>query len=102
MSTRSQMPSSSSVDVNTLMTVREHTAEIRQLHSRVDQTERRLDRTNIRIRDHEARVRSKILAVEEKVNTLMEIAKWIAFAALILAGAWDKLPEPLRQRLLGG
>jgi uncharacterized protein YfcZ (UPF0381/DUF406 family) len=96
------MPSSGCVDFNTMMLVREHTAEIRQLHSRMDQTERRLDRTNTRVRDHEARIRSRIVSIEAKVDMLMEIAKWIAFAALILAGAWDKLPEPLRQRLLGG
>lgn len=61
------------------------------LSDRLGQISRRLDRANGRLRQ-----------IERQVSRCTEILKWLGFAALMLAGLWDKLPEPLRARLLGG
>ena len=61
------------------------------LSDRVSQLSRRVDRANARVRE-----------IEAQVARWTEVLKWLGFAALILAGAWERLPEPLRQRLLGG
>lgn len=81
-----------------LLDQRELAGEVKTLADRVNglsdragQISKRVDRLAARHRDLEA-----------KVSRLTEIIKWSAFAAMVLAGAWEKVPEPLRQRLLGG
>ena len=84
-------------DLTQWLVGRDHEARLRSVEDRVagmsdrmTQLSRRVDRANARIREIEARVARGT-----------EVLKWIGFAALMLAGAWEKLPEPLRQRLLG-
>jgi hypothetical protein len=96
-------------DIHSLLDQREQASEIRILADRVNAVglslsaiSRRVDRGNERMRTMEQDTAEKIKALESRVDRLVEIAKWAAFASMMLAGAWEKLPEPLRARLLGG
>jgi predicted nucleic acid-binding Zn-ribbon protein len=84
-------------------------AELRHLNDRVNgisdrvaQLSRRVDRGNTRMLEIEDETAERIKAVEARVDRLMEAAKWVAVGGMMLAGMWEKLPEPLRARLLGG
>lgn len=84
-------------DLQGLLMQQEHAQRLASLEGRVNgmsdrlgQVSRRVDRTNLRLRQ-----------IEAQVARCTEILKWIGVAALMLAGLWDKLPEPLRARLLG-
>ena len=76
----------------------QHHAELLSEHDRrITTISGRINRLATRHRDLEMRVTS----IDRRIALAVEVAKWIGFMVLLASGAWERLPEPLRSRLLG-
>lgn len=89
--------------------LRSRDGHLRGMFTRLDQSDAKIVALSTRMTEEYktlsteiGEIRSDIKVLRSNVALMTEVIKWVAVAVLAIAGMWDRLPEPLRSKLLGG